>query len=118
MDAWIAECEEAWQLILQSYCLDGDIESLRYGCDYGHGNTHDHFDFHAVNQINDYADILSAGQDLEIGGIDDIEGIIQKSVDLTQKGVNEFLVKQKESVQQAQSEIQTEIVQARDTLKK
>ena len=59
IDEWIAQCEEAWQWILKSYCLDDEYENDGHGCGYGYGNTHEHFEKNAP--INDHATILSAG---------------------------------------------------------
>lgn len=121
MDAFIAECEEAWQWILKSYCLqgaghkDGDANHYGHGCGYGHGYGH-HGHHDKSVPIEEHDDVLAYGQDLDIKGIEDLDLKIQKSVDLTLEGVAEKVAELTASVEEAQTAVNASVVEEREFL--
>jgi hypothetical protein len=74
LEAFIAECDEAWKVVLKSYCLDDG--GHKDEDDYGHygpgcGSRYDPYD--ETIPIEDQQDILQYGQDLAINSIKDAE---------------------------------------------
>ena len=116
LDAFIAECDEAWQWILKSYCLhDAGHDSSDYA-HFGHGcgpygdKRHD-----KSVPIEEHDAVLkpAVGAGLEIKNIADVEGRIQKSVDLTLEGVADFVVALTTEVDEAQAVIDASVEEER-----
>jgi hypothetical protein len=115
MDNHIADCEDAWQWILKSYCLVKNPyshkderhyldEHFGHGCGHGYGYHNIHRKDKSV-PIEEHGDILSYGQDLEIKGIDDLDGRRAKTVDLAMNTYPDFLAGLQAGVEQAQQDI-------------
>jgi hypothetical protein len=125
---FVADCSDAWNTILASYCLD-DIEYLDehhnglaqvadsdinfgLGKHYSHGcRAFGQIGGYEKNEIEAHDEILSYGQDLEIRHIDDIPERIAAAVDYVMAGVPEVMEEQAGLVADAQ-EAQHEAVEA------
>jgi hypothetical protein len=119
LDAFIAECDEAWQWILKSYCLHdaGHHDTSDYA-HYGHGCSHGQV-YDKTVPIEEHDDVLevkAVGAGLEIKNIADLEGRVQKSVDLTMEGVADLVSSLTASVDVAQAEIDASVEEERGFL--
>ena len=116
LDAFISECEDAWQWILKSYCLQNggynhsDYNHYGHGCGYQYDGHHEDHVHHDVNDaIGEHDEVLQYGQDLDIEEIKDLDGRIQKSVDLALDGVAEEVTRLTTQVSDAQTSIHSGI---------
>jgi hypothetical protein len=121
IDAFIAECDEAWQWILKSYCLhdaghhdSSDYAHFGHGCGTAYG--HKHHDKSVPIEEHDAVLDPAIGAGLEIKNIADLEGRIQKSVDLTMEGVADFVTSLTAEVDVAQAAIDASVVEEREFL--
>jgi hypothetical protein len=117
---FVADCSDAWNTILASYCLD-DIEYLDehhnglaqvadsdinfgLGKHYSHGcRAFGQIGGYEKNEIEAHDDILGYGQDLEIRHIDDIPERVAAAVDYVMDGVPEVMEEQAGIVADAQA---------------
>ena len=118
--AFVAECDEAWQWILESYCLrhgtEGDVTSAGYGCSYGQGSGFGNGGFRKGIAVEEHDAILSYGQDLDIKHVQDTAGLVQHAVDFTMEGVPGEAAAQQEAVNEMQALIDGAIAEARQLL--
>ena len=118
--AFVAECDEAWQWILESYCLrhgtEGDVTSAGYGCSYGQGSGFGNGGFRKGIAVEEHDAILSYGQDLDIKHVQDTAGLVQHAVDFTMEGVAGEAAAQQEAVNEMQVLIDGAVAEARQLL--
>ena len=117
--AFVAECDEAWQWILESYCLKHGTEgvtSAGYGCTYGAGSGFGNGGYRKGIAVEEHDDILSYGQDLDIKHIQDIQGLVAHAVDFTMDGVAEEAAAQLGQADGMQALIDGAIDEARQQL--
>ena len=102
------EIEDDWQWILASYCItneghdDGDFEHIGRGCNPGGQHVHVHYNADFSNDK-----VIEFGDGMDISHIKDLEERVQKAVDWTQEGVDEFIKKQEHHLKHGQQYVET-----------
>ena len=84
LEDFVADCDEAWEWILVSYCLshgDSGVPTAGHGCSWGQGSGYGNGGFQKGVAVEDHQGVLEYEQELYIKHIPDIEALIEHAVE-------------------------------------
>jgi len=96
--AHVAACQEAWDWILASYCLKHGVVDTGNSCSWGPGSGYGNAGYLKGVAIEEHADVLDYGQDLDIKHIQNEQGLIDGATEWTMDGVAEKVVEMQAQV--------------------